>query len=91
LLQQSLEVRPSFLCRGMEGELILSFKNCPHSDKVKIEVSEIDMDTYIMTFYRFSMAPENRGCQVVKVIKDVSRKHLQHSFEAFTGLFLGPK
>jgi hypothetical protein len=89
LLQQSLEVRPSFLCRGMEGELILSFKNCPHSDKVKIELCEIDM--YTMTFYRFSLALENRGCQVVRVFEDVGREQLGHSFEEFTGLSLVPK
>jgi hypothetical protein len=89
LLRQSLEIRACYLCRGTQGELIMCFDACDYSNKVKIELCEIDM--YTMTFYRFSRAPENRGCQVVEVFEDVGREQLGHSFEEFTGLFLGPK
>jgi hypothetical protein len=89
LLQDALGLRPSFLCRGMEGELIMHFNSCDHCSKVKIELTEIDL--YSMTFYRFSRAAVDRGCQVVEVVEDISREQLQHSFEEFTGLFLMPR
>jgi hypothetical protein len=90
LLRQALEIRACYLCRGVQGELIMCFDACDHSNKVKIELSE-EVDMYTMTFYRFSRAPENRGCQVVGVVEDIGREQLQHSFEEFTGLFLVPK
>jgi hypothetical protein len=90
LLRQSLEIRACYLCRGMEGELIMHFDACDHTNKVKIELSE-EIDSYTMTFYRFSRAAVDRGCQVVEVVEDVGREQLQHSFEEFTGLFLMPR
>jgi hypothetical protein len=89
LLQQALGLAPSFLCRGLEGEMILRFKGCDRTNKVKIELGEID--SYSMTFYSFSFAPENRGCQVVAEFEGVGREQLQHMFEDFTGLSLLPK
>jgi hypothetical protein len=89
LLQEALELRPSFLCRGMEGELILSFKNCDWTNKVKITPEGID--SYAMSFYRFSLKPDDRGCQHVETIQDIDREQLQHSFEEFTELSLTPK
>jgi hypothetical protein len=89
LLQEALGLRPCFLCRGMEGELIMHFNSCDHCSKVKIELTEIDL--YTMTFYRFSRAAVDRGCQVVEVVEDIGREQLQHSFEEFTGLFLMPR
>jgi hypothetical protein len=88
LLQQALEIRASYLCRGLEGELILRFNGCDRTNKVKIELDEID--TYTLTFYRFSFAPENRGCQVVGEFEGIGRDQLQHCFEEFTGLSLVP-
>jgi hypothetical protein len=90
LLRQSLEIRACYLCRGMDGELIMCFDACDLTDKVKIELSE-EIDMYTMTFYRFSRAPVDRGCQVVEVFEDVGREQLGHSFEEFTGLSLVPK
>jgi hypothetical protein len=90
LLRQSLEIRACYLCRGTKGELIMHFDACDHTNKVKIELSE-EIDSYTMTFYRFSLALENRGCQVVGIFEDVGREQLQHSFEEFTGLFLMPR
>jgi hypothetical protein len=89
LLRQSLEIRACYLCRGTQGELIMHFDACDHSNKVKIELCEIDM--YTMTFYRFSRARVDRGCQVVEVFEDIGREQLGHSFEEFTGLSLVPK
>jgi hypothetical protein len=97
LLQEALGLRPSFLCRGMEGELILSFKNCDWANKVKITPEGID--SYCMTFYRFSFKAgdslsetlRERGCQHVETIQDIDRDQLQHSFEEFTELSLTPK
>jgi hypothetical protein len=86
LLQDALDIRPCFLCRGMEGELIMHFNSCDHCSKVKIELTEIDL--YTMTFHRFSRAAVDRGCQVVEVLDDIDRSQLQHYFEEFTGLFL---
>jgi hypothetical protein len=86
LLQQALAIRPSFLCRGMAGELIMLFKDCDRCNKVKIELCEVDM--YTMTFYSFSFGSENRGCQVVEILRDIGREQLQHSFEEFTELSL---
>jgi hypothetical protein len=89
LLQESLGLRPSFLCRGMEGELILSFRNCDWTNKVKITPEGID--SYAMSFYRFSFNGGDRGCQHVETIQDIDRDQLQHSFEEFTELSLIPK
>jgi hypothetical protein len=89
LLQQALGLRPSFLCRGLEGELIMLFRGCDLCNKVKIELGEIDM--YTMTFYRFSFSSADRGCQVVEALEDIDREQLQHIFEEFTGLSLVPK
>jgi hypothetical protein len=89
LLKQSLGLTPSYLCRGIEGELIMRFNGCQHTNKVKVELSEID--TYTLSFYKFSFALENRGCQLVEVFEDVGREQLQHSFEEFTGLSLVSK
>jgi hypothetical protein len=88
LLQQALGLAPSFLCRGLEGEMILRFKGCDQANKVKIALDEID--SYTMTFYCFSFSPENRGCQVVAEFEGIDRDQLQHSFEEFTGLSLVP-
>jgi hypothetical protein len=90
LLQDALDIRPSFLCRGMEGELIMHFNSCARCSKVKIELSE-EIDSYTLTFYRFSRAAVDRGCQVVEVLDDIDRSQLQHYFEEFTGLFLMPR
>jgi hypothetical protein len=89
LLQQSLGLVPSFLCRGEKGELIMRFGGCDHTNKVKVELCEIDM--YTVTFYRFSFGSVDRGCQVVEVFEDIAREQLQHYFEEFTGLSLLPK
>jgi hypothetical protein len=89
LLQKVLGVRPSFLCRGMEGEFILRFNGSDRTNKVKIELDAID--SYTMTFYCFSFVPENRGCQVVGAFEGIDREQLQHYFEEFTGLSLVPK
>jgi hypothetical protein len=89
LLQQSLGLVPSFLCRGEKGELIMRFNGFDQANKVKIALDEID--SYTMTFYCFSFAPENRGCQVVAEFEGVGRDQLQHCFEEFTGLSLVPE
>lgn len=89
LLKEALGITPSYLCRGLEGELIMRFGGCDQANKVKVELSEID--SYTMTFYRFCIAPENRGCQVVREIEGVDREQLQHYFEEFTELELTPK
>jgi hypothetical protein len=89
LLQQALGITGSYLCRGQEGELIMRFGGCDHTNKVKVTLCEIDM--YTLTFYRFCFSPENRGCQVVEVLEDIDREQLQHSFEEFTGISLLPK
>jgi hypothetical protein len=89
LLQQALGLVPSFLCRGEKGELIMRFNGCDRTNKVKIEIDEID--SYTMTFYCFSFAPENRGCQVVAEFEGIDRDQLQHCFEEFTGISLVPK
>jgi hypothetical protein len=89
LLQQAIGLRPSSLCRGLEGELIMLFRGCDCCNKVKVELVGIDM--YAMTFYYFSFAVENRGCQVVGSFEDIDREQLQHIFEEFTGLSLVPK
>jgi hypothetical protein len=89
LLQEDLGLRASYLCRGLEGELIMRFGGCDRANKVKVELCEIDM--YAVTFYRFSFAPVDRGCQVVGVFEDVAREQLQHVLEEFTGLPLVPK
>jgi hypothetical protein len=89
LLQEALGLRASYLCRGLEGELIMRFDGCDGCNKVKVELCEIDM--YTVTFYRFSFAPVDRGCQVVQGFEDISREQLQHVFEEFTGLSLLPK
>jgi hypothetical protein len=88
LLRETLGVKPSFLCRGLEGELILRFGGFDRANKVKIALDEID--SYTMTFYCFSFSPENRGCQVVAEFEGIDRDQLQHSFEEFTGLSLVP-
>jgi hypothetical protein len=74
----------------MEGELIMHFDACDHTNKVKIELSE-EIDLYTMTFYRFSRASVDRGCQVVETLEDIDRSQLQHYFEEFTGLSLVPR
>jgi hypothetical protein len=89
LLQEALGLKASYLCRGLEGELIMRFDGCDRCNKVKVELCEIDM--YAVTFYRFSFAPVDRGCQVVESFEDVAREQLQHVFEEFTGLSLVPK
>jgi hypothetical protein len=89
LLQEALALRPSFLCRGQEGELIMRFGGCDHTNKVKVTLCEIDM--YTLTFYQFCFSPVDRGCQVAMVFEDVAREQLQHVFEEFTGLSLVPK
>jgi hypothetical protein len=83
LLQEALGLRASYLCRGLEGELIMRFDGCDRANKVKVELCEIDM--YTVTFYRFSFAAVDRGCQVAKVFEDIAREQLQHVFEEFTG------
>jgi hypothetical protein len=88
LLQQALGLAPSFLCRGEKGELIMRFNGFDQANKVKIALDEIDF--YTMTFYCFSFAPENRGCQVVGEFEGIGRDQLQHCFEEFTGLSLVP-
>jgi hypothetical protein len=89
LLQEALGLRASYLCRGLEGELIMRFEGCDRANKVKVQLCEIDM--YIVTFYRFSFAPVDRGCQVAEVFEDVAREQLQHVFEEFTNLPLESK
>jgi hypothetical protein len=89
LLQEALGLRASYLCRGLEGELIMRFDGCDRANKVKVELCEIDM--YTVTFYRFSFAAVDRGCQVVESFEDIGREQLQHVFEEFTGLSLVPK
>ncbi len=89
LLQEALGLKASYLCRGLEGELIMRFDGCDRANKVKVELAGIDM--YSMTFYRFCFSLENRGCQVVEVFDDIDREQLQHYFEEFTGLSLVPK
>jgi hypothetical protein len=89
LLQKALGLRASYLCRGLEGELIMRFDGCDRANKVKVELAGIDM--YSMTFYRFSFALVDRGCQVVGVFEDIAREQLQHVFEEFTSLSLVPK
>jgi hypothetical protein len=89
LLQEALGLRASYLCRGLEGELIMRFDGCDRANKVKVELCEIDM--YTVTFYRFSFAPVDRGCQVAKVFEDIAREQLQHMFEEYTGLSLVPR
>jgi hypothetical protein len=88
LLQKSLGIKASYLCRGLEGELVMRFDGCDHANKVKVELCEIDM--YRMTFYRFSFAIADRGCRVVESFEDIDREQLQHYFEEFTGLSLLP-
>jgi hypothetical protein len=89
LLRETLGVRASYLCRGLEGELIMRFNGFAQANKVKVELGEID--SYSMTFYHFSFAPENRGCQVVAEFEGIYRDQLQHVFEDFTGVSLLPK
>jgi hypothetical protein len=89
LLQQTIGLRASYLCRGLEGELIMRFDGCDRASKVKIELCEVDM--YAMTFYRFSFASVDRGCQVVGAFEGIDREQLQHVFEEFTELSLIPK
>jgi hypothetical protein len=89
LLQQSLGLVPSFLCRGEKGELIMRFNGFDQANKVKIALDEID--SYTMTFYCFSFAPENRGCQVIAEFEGIGRDQLQHCFEEFTNLSLLPE
>jgi hypothetical protein len=89
LLQEALGLKASYLCRGLEGELIMRFDGCDGCNKVKVELCEIDM--YLMTFYCFSFAAVDRRCQVVGSFEDIAREQLQHVFEEFTGLFLVPK
>jgi hypothetical protein len=89
LLRQSLEIRACYLCRGTKGELIMHFDACDRTNKVKIELDGIDL--YSMTFYRFSLAAVDRGCQVVETLEDIDRSQLQHYFEEFTGLSLVPR
>jgi hypothetical protein len=88
-LQEALGLKASYLCRGLEGELIMRFDGCDACNKVKVELCEIDM--YTVTFYRFSFASADRGCQVVESFQDIGREQLQHVFEEFTGLPLAPK
>jgi hypothetical protein len=89
LLQQSLGLAPSFLCRGEKGELIMRFNGFDQANKVKIALDEID--SYTMTFYSFSFSPENRGCQVIAEFEGIGRDQLQHCFEEFTNLSLLPE
>jgi hypothetical protein len=89
LPQEALGLRASYLCRGLEGELIMRFDGCDRANKVKVELAGIDM--YSMTFYCFSFAPVDRGCQVVGSFEDIGREQLQHVFEEFTDLSLVPK
>jgi hypothetical protein len=89
LLQEALGLRASYLCRGLEGELIMRFGGCDRANKVKVELCEIDM--YTVTFYCFSFAPVDRGCQMAGSFEDVAREQLQYVFEEFTGLPLVPK
>ena len=89
LLQQALEIRASYLCRGLEGELIMRFDGCDRTNKIKVELCGIDM--YTITFYYFSFAKGDRGCQVVETFEDISREELQHCFEEFTEISLIPK
>jgi hypothetical protein len=89
LLQEALGLRASYLCRGLEGELIMRFDGFDRANKVKVELAGIDM--YTVTFYCFSFAAVDRGCQVAKVFEDVAREQLQHVFEEFTGLPLESK
>jgi hypothetical protein len=86
LLQEALGLKASYLCRGLEGELIMRFDGCDACNKVKVELGEID--SYTMTFYQFYFALENRGCQVVAEFEGVGREQLQHMFEEYTGLSL---
>jgi hypothetical protein len=89
LLQEALGIRASYLCRGLEGELIMRFDGCDRANKVKVELCEIDM--YTVTFYRFSFGSVDRGCQVMESFEDIDREQLQHVFEEFTGLPLESK
>jgi hypothetical protein len=89
LLRETLGLGASYLCRGLKGELIMRFDGCDGCNKVKVELCEIDM--YSMTFYCFSFAAVDRGCQVVGSFEDIDREQLQHVFEEFTGLCLVPK
>jgi hypothetical protein len=89
LLRETLGIRASYLCRGLEGELIMRLDGFDRANKVKVELGEID--SYSMTFYSFSFGSENRGCQVVESFEDIGREQLQHVFEEFTGLPLVPK
>jgi hypothetical protein len=89
LLQKAVGLRASYLCRGLEGELIMRFDGCDRANKVKVELAGIDM--YSVTFYRFSFAPVDRGCRVAGVFEDIGREQLQHMFEEFTGLSLVPR
>jgi hypothetical protein len=89
LLRESLGIRASYLCRGLEGELIMRFDGCDDCNKIKVELCGID--SYSMTFYRFCFAADGRGCQVVGAFEDVGREQLQHVFEEFTGMSLVPK
>jgi hypothetical protein len=89
LLQEALGLRASYLCRGLEGELIMRFDGCDRANKVKVELAGIDM--YSMTFYCFSFAAVDRGCQMAGSFEDIAREQLQYVFEEFTGLPLVPK
>jgi hypothetical protein len=89
LLQQALGIRASYLCRSVKGELIMHFESCNHCSKVSIELHKVNM--YHLTFYRFSLASVDRGCQIVAVFGDISRDLLQQTFEDFTGLSLVPQ
>jgi hypothetical protein len=89
LLQEALGLKASYLCRGLEGELIMRFDGCDRANKVKVELAGID--SYSMTFYRFSFGSVDRGCQVVGSFEDIGREQLQHVFEEFTGLPLESK
>jgi hypothetical protein len=89
LLQEAIGLRASYLCRGLKGELIMRFDGCDRANKVKVELCEIDM--YTVTFYCFSFAAVDRGCQVVGSFGEIGREQLQHVFEEFTGLPLESK
>jgi hypothetical protein len=67
----------------------MRFEGCDRCNKVKVELCEIDM--YAVTFYCFSFAAADRGCQVAEVFEDIAREQLQHVFEEFTSLPLESK
>jgi hypothetical protein len=89
LLQEALGIKASYLCRGLEGELIMRFDGCDRANKVKVKLCEIDM--YTMTFYQFSFAVADRGCRMVESFEGIDREQLQHYFEEFTERSLMPE